>query len=271
MLLLLTTGAYAASSASYVGYLIWQRERLYAIAQAMLAAGLLLHTLAVAAAFIQSGHAPVANLRETLILAAWAVTGVFLSLQVRLPVKVLGAYAAPLATLIMVVGLQLPEAVGTDRSVLASVWLALHVITIFTGEAAFALACGLAVVYLVQEHAIKNKRHGFFYRRLPALERIDTAAYRCIAAGFSLHSLGLVTGFIYAHVVWGRMWSWDPKEVWAGVTWLLYAALLHQRLTVGWRGRRAAVMAIIGFAVVLFTFLGVNFLMQGHHGVFTGG
>jgi ABC-type transport system involved in cytochrome c biogenesis permease subunit len=82
-------------------------------------------------------------------------------------------------------------------------------------------------------------------------------------------TLGLVSGFVYAKSVWGNFWSWDPKEVWAGITWLLYAALLHQRLTVGWRGRRAAIMAIIGFAAVLFTFLGVNFLLEGHHGKFT--
>jgi ABC-type transport system involved in cytochrome c biogenesis permease subunit len=82
-------------------------------------------------------------------------------------------------------------------------------------------------------------------------------------------TFGLITGFVYAKAVWGRFWSWDPKEIWSGITWLLYAALLHQRLTVGWRGRRAAIMAIIGFAIILFTFLGVNFLLQGHHGEFT--
>jgi ABC-type transport system involved in cytochrome c biogenesis permease subunit len=82
-------------------------------------------------------------------------------------------------------------------------------------------------------------------------------------------SIGLVTGIVYAKAVWGRFWSWDPKEVWSAITWLLYAALLHERLTVGWRGRRAAIMAIIGFVVLLFTFFGVNFLLEGHHGTFT--
>ena len=75
--------------------------------------------------------------------------------------------------------------------------------------------------------------------------------------------------FVYARIAWGHFWSWDPKEVWATVTWLFYAALLHERLAVGWRGRRSAVMAIIGFAVILFTFLGVNLFMEGHHGEFT--
>jgi cytochrome c-type biogenesis protein CcsB len=137
------------------------------------------------------------------------------------------------------------------------------------GEASFALACGVGFLYLVQEHTIKSKTHGFFFKRLPSLELLDTTGYACIVTGFTMLTLGLITGFIYAKSVWGRFWSWDPKEVWSGITWLLYAALLHQRLTVGWRGRRAAIMAIIGFAVILFTFFGVNFLLQGHHGGFT--
>ncbi|MFO7707305.1 MAG: cytochrome c biogenesis protein CcsA, partial [Desulfobacterales bacterium] len=77
------------------------------------------------------------------------------------------------------------------------------------------------------------------------------------------------SGIDDAGLAWGRFWAWDPKEVWSGITWLVYAALLHERLVVGWRGRRAAIMAIIGLGVLLFTFLGVNFLLEGHHGVFT--
>ncbi|MCG2830968.1 MAG: cytochrome c biogenesis protein CcsA [Desulfobacteraceae bacterium] len=109
----------------------------------------------------------------------------------------------------------------------------------------------------------------FFFRRLPSLELLDTAGYTCIVVGFTMLTIGLATGLVYAKMVWGKFWSWDPKEVWSGITWLLYAALLHERLTVGWRGRKAAIMAIVGLAVLLFTFFGVNFLLKGHHGEFT--
>lgn len=119
------------------------------------------------------------------------------------------------------------------------------------------------------ENAIKSKRHRFFYKRLPSLELLDTTGYTCIMFGFLLLTVGLSTGFIYAKLVWGRLWGWDPKEVWSLITWLLYAALLHQRLSIGWRGRKSAIMAIIGFCVVLFTFFGVNFLLTGHHREFT--
>jgi len=98
---------------------------------------------------------------------------------------------------------------------------------------------------------------------------LDSSGYAGIVVGFTALTLGLITGFVYAKSVWGRFWSWDPKEVWAGVMWLFYAALLHERLTVGWRGRKAAIMSISGFGVLLFTFLGVNFLLEGHHEPFT--
>jgi ABC-type transport system involved in cytochrome c biogenesis permease subunit len=101
------------------------------------------------------------------------------------------------------------------------------------------------------------------------LDLLDTTGYICIISGFTLLTVGLIAGFVYAKSIWGKFWSADPKEIWSVITWLIYAILLHERLTVGWRGRRSAVMAIVGFMVVLFTFLGVNFLLKGHHGEFT--
>jgi len=199
----------------------------------------------------------------------WTVAGVFLVFQYRFQLKILGVYAAPLVSFVMVIAARFPNAPDQMNKTLNNLWLVVHVVAVFIGEASFALACGVGLLYLLQEHAIKSKKHGFFFRRLPSLELLDTTGYACILTGFAMLTFGLITGFVYAKAVWGRFWSWDPKEIWSGITWLLYAALLHQRLTVGWRGRRAAIMAIIGFAIILFTFLGVNFLLQGHHGEFT--
>ncbi len=136
-------------------------------------------------------------------------------------------------------------------------------------RAALAMACGAGVFYLIQDRAIKQKKHRFFYRRLPPLKLLDRAGYACLVTGFTMLTVGLITGTVYAGLVWGRLWAWDPKEIWSVITWLVYAALLHERLAVGWQGRRAAIMAIAGFGVLLFTFLGVNFLLEGHHGIFT--
>jgi cytochrome c-type biogenesis protein CcsB len=211
----------------------------------------------------------VGNLRETLSLAAWAVAGVFLVIPYKYNLKILGIFAAPLVTLIMIVVSLLPSAPAQVSNIFKNFWLISHVVAIFIGEASFALAGGLGVLYLTQENAIKTKKHRFFFKRLPSLDLLDITGYACIVVGFTLLTLGLITGFIYARSIWGRFWSWDPKEVWSGITWIFYAILLHERLTVGWRGRKSAIMAIIGFGVLIFTFLGVNLLLEGHHGEFT--
>ena len=267
--LTLVIGCYALSTVAYASYLFRQRDLLQRIGHGLMMVGFGVHSLSLGYAVLQYGALPARNLHETLSIAGWSVVGVYLLFQYRLHLKILGIYAAPLATLIMAVSASRSGLAAPAKPLLASVWLSLHIITIFVGEAALALACGIGLLYLLQERAIKTKQPGFFFKRLPSLELLDNAGYACIIAGFGLHTLGLITGFVYARAVWGSFWSWDPKEVWSGITWLLYAVLMHQRLTVGWRGRRAAAMAIIGFAIVVFTFVGVNFLLQGHHSEFT--
>jgi cytochrome c-type biogenesis protein CcsB len=139
------------------------------------------------------------------------------------------------------------------------------VIFAFLGNAIFTLTFCCSVMYLIQEHQLKSKKMGAITQRLPSLKVLDDLSYQSLTFGFPLLTLGIITGAIWADYAWGRYWNWDPKETWSLITWLLYAALLHQRLTVGWRGRKAAIMAIIGFMAVLFTFLGVNLLLPGLH------
>jgi cytochrome c-type biogenesis protein CcsB len=259
------------STAGYIAYLFSQKERLQKIGWVLLFAGFLIHSISIGYGYLQSGHLPVQNLHQTLSLAGWAIAGMFLFLKYRFNLKVLGIYAAPLVAIVMIICMRLP-AEGTvvqAKTLFSNIWLVSHVVIIFIGEAAFALACGAGLLYILQERAIKTKHHGFFFKRLPALELLDNTGYACIVIGFSLLTLGLITGFVYAKSIWGSFWSWDPKEVWSGIAWLIYAALLHGRLALGWRGRKAAIMSIIGFGILLFTFLGVNLLLTGHHGEFT--
>ena len=269
ILFVLAILCYMFSSAGYFAYLFLQRDLLQRVAFGLLSAGFVGQSIVIVWMFAVSGHMPVNNLHETLSLVAWALTGAFLGLHIKLPVKVLGLYVAPLATFLLLVAFQFPRELVQPQNLLKGFWLVVHIITIFIGDAAFALACGVGVLYLLQERSIKRKSPGFFFKRLPSLELLDNTGYACVVAGFTMLTIGLITGMVYAKNVWGRMWSWDPKEVWSAITWIFYAALLHERLTVGWRGRRAAIMAIVGFGVLLFTFFGVNFLLKGHHGQFT--
>ena len=269
ILLIITISLYGVSTAGFFAYLFLQDERLHWAGNYLLIAGFISHAAVVGYEYSISGHMPVHNLRGTLLVAGWTVVGVFLILQYKFHLKILGIYVAPLITLITFIASRVSSVPYQTENVFQSFWLIFHIITVFIGDAAFALACGVGLLYLVQERAIKTKIQGFFFRRLPSLERIDNTGYACIIMGFTMLTIGLITGLVYAKLIWGSFWSWDPKEVWSGITWMLYAALLHGRISMGWRGRKAAIMSIIGFGTLLFTFFGVNFFLMGHHGDFT--
>ena len=260
---------YFLSTLGYVLYFSIQKDVFRKIGQSALLIGFIIQTLVIGVEYFNAGQFPVQNLHETLAIMAWATAGVFMILGMKINLKILGAFVAPFVTILMIAALHFPNINAEQGALFKTIWLPLHIITVFTGEAAFAMAFFIGILYLVQENAIKAKKRGYFYKRLPSLELIDHTGYVCIIIGFTTITAGLITGMIYAKLVWGRFWGWDPKEVWSGISWLVYAILLHQRLTVGWRGRNAAVMAIIGFFILTFTFLGVNLLLGGHHGTFT--
>ncbi len=269
ILIIITILFYMLSTVAYFAYLFIQKDVAQRIGYYLILAGFACHTATIVFGFAKSGHLPVGNLRETLSLAGWAVAGGFLIFQYKFNLKILGIFAAPTISLIVVLATLVSSEPYQATNIFKNFWLISHVMAIFLGEAFFTLAAGLGVLYLIQENAIKTKQHRFFFKRLPSLDLLDSAGYACIVVGFSLLTLGLITGLVYAKSYWGRFWSWDPKEVWSAITWIFYAVLLHERLTVGWRGRKSAIMAIIGLGVLIFTFLGVNLLLEGHHGEFT--
>jgi cytochrome c-type biogenesis protein CcsB len=167
---------------------------------------------------------------------------------------VLGALVAPLATVAVVIASILPRPQVQLAPFLEGLWRTVHMGTLVLGNAALAIACLVGILYLIQERAIKDKRRGFFFSRLPSLKLLDTVGYASLVVGFPLLTFGIISGVIYAQIVRGQFWTWDPREIFAAITWLVYAALVHERLVVGWRGTRAAVMTIVGFAILLFTF-----------------
>jgi len=159
----------------------------------------------------------------------------------------------------------LPAPQGAVSPLLKGFWLTVHICLTLTGYAALALAGLGGILYLIQERQIKSKRFGFFHRRLPSLSQLDNLNYWCLTAGFPLLTAGIISGSLYAQHTQGRFFSWDPKEILTFIAWLIYAVLLHERLTVGWRGRRAALLAICGLIVLLCTFVGANLWLTGYH------
>ena len=261
----ITTLLYAVGTVGYLIYVIRTEKAIHRIAYGFLLAGFLSHTLELAMLVSQIRQMPVTTLPQTFSLFAWAIVGSYLAFQLKFNIRILGTFVSPLAVVFMLLSSAIPGQVIPNSKLFKSFWLTLHVATMFIGMAIFALAFCAGIMYLLQERQIKSKSFGLLYRRLPSLEVLDSLNYVCLTFGFPLITIGLISGFVYAGAVWQSFWHWDPKEILSVVTWLIYAVLLHERLAVGWRGRRAAIMAIIGFSVILVTFVGTSVILKVHH------
>src|SRR3989449_940876 len=148
---------------------------------------------------------------------------------------------------------------------LNSYWIYIHVSITLTSYAAFAMAGGLGVMYLLKERAESRGRRGTIYDTFPSLEKIDELGYKSVMIGFPLLAFGVILGAMWANYAWGGYWSWDPKETWSLIVWLIYGAYIHARMNRGWEGHRAALYQVFGFGMVIFCFWGVNFLLSGLH------
>lgn len=261
----ITTLLYSVGTVGFLIYVIRTEKVIHRIAYGFLLAGFLSHTLGLAMLVSQLRQMPVTTLPQTFSLFAWAIVGSYLAFQLKFNIRILGTFVSPLAVVFMLLSSAIPGRVIPNSQLFKSFWLTLHVATMFIGMAIFALAFCAGIMYLLQERQIKSKSFGLLYRRLPSLEVLDSLNYVCLTFGFPLITIGLISGFVYAGAVWQSFWHWDPKEILSVVTWLIYAVLLHERLAVGWRGRRAAIMAIIGFSVILVTFVGTSVILEVHH------
>lgn len=205
------------------------------------------------------GYVPLSNLYESLIFFGLAIAGIYLFWELKLQKKVFGSLIFILNALIMAFA-----SFVTDSSIkplvpaLKSNWLIAHVITCFLGYAAFAIAFVIGIFYLLSNSS-------FVQKHLPERSQLENFMYKTMLFGFLWLTLGIITGAIWADQAWGNYWSWDPKETWSLITWLIYAGALHAKIIRGWYGKKMALLSIIGFIAVLFTYFGVNFLLSGLH------
>jgi cytochrome c-type biogenesis protein CcsB len=265
LLLKSTTILYLVGALFYLYFIVTLRERGARLGRMFLLIGGFLHLLGFCMRFVEAGHTPITNLFESLSFFALVIVGVFLLTEIRYKLRVLGAFVAPLAFLFSLLSAFQQSELQKLNPALNSSWLPVHVIVLFIAYAFFAVAFAAGLMYLMQERQVKGKRMGAIFQRLPSLDVLDEINYRCLTIGFPMLTIGIITGSLWAQNAWGTYWSWDPKETASLATWLVYAALLHGRLTVGWRGRKAAILAIVGFLLVVFTFLGINLLPAGKH------
>lgn len=216
------------------------------------------------------GHIPVSNLYEVFILFAIITALIYLYYEIRYETRALGGFV--LLVISASVGFLLWYHFEKDASeikplvpALQSYWMKIHVPANFVGYGAFALAAMVGTAYLITDSALRKNPNGLIAKRLPSLDMMDDVMHKSIALGFAFFTIATVLGAMWAAEAWGGYWSWDPKETWALIVWLNYAAWLHMRLMKGLRGTPLAWWAVIGLFVTLFAFLGVNMFLSGLH------
>lgn len=265
---LLALSCYFASAAVFATERIGAASRWSNDAAAWLGAGAGLQLIEFAIGAVQTGNLPVTNFAQSLSFLAWLTALAGLILIVRFKMPVVGTFVAPIVFIVLgAATLTMRDRRLTMPATLRSAWLPVHVTLAFLGYALFVLAAGVSLVYLVYERRLKAKRLSLNDTRpAPSLEKLDRVNYHLLGWGFLMLTLAIVSGAIWADTIWGHFWSWEPQESWSLAIWLLYAALLESRLTIGWRGRRAAALTIILFSVLVGSFLGVSLVTPGKHG-----
>lgn len=258
----------------FLGYLIFAASRnriIGTLSTSLLIIGLVIHSGGLLARWLEThqtgyGYVPLSNMYESLIFFSWTIVLIYLILEFKYQQKIIGIFITPFAFLAIALTSIVP---GIDAKItplmpaLKSNWLAIHVTTCFFGYASFAVSFGVSVLYLIRDRKGSPKEGG--PKWLPSTPVLDEINYKSIVIGFPMLSLGIITGAAWANYAWGGYWSWDPKETWSLITWFVYAAFLHARFTKDWRGRKAAILSIVGFAAVLFTYFGVNYIISGLH------
>ena len=266
----LTTLLFGVASVNYVAALYGKKETIARIGTWVCIAAAVVSTAAIGVRWAESykmgiGRIPVTNLYESLVFFAWSVNLFYLVVEWKYKSRTFGAFVMPIAFGTMLFALTNESSIQPLVPALQSYWLHAHVITCFVGYAAFAVSAGVAVMFLMKAKREERKVTGGVVGLFPSTKILDDLVYKAIVWGFPFLTAGIITGAAWANYAWGTYWSWDPKETWSLIVWLVYAAFLHARVTRGWHGRRAAILSIVGFLATIFCYLGVNLVLSGLH------
>ena len=267
IILSVTTFVYGLAAFLYIVSWVFKKEAPGKLALWTAVLGLAGNTAGIILRWIESyqmgiGHAPLSNLYESLVFFSWTILIIYLFVERKYKNRTIGAFVTPLAFFAMAYASLHNNSIQPLIPALKSNWLIAHVITCFIGYAAFAIALGTSCMYLIKKRDTEGK--SLLLKRFPEPNTIDELTYQMIMLGFLFLSIGIITGAVWANSAWGRYWGWDPKETWSLITWFIYATVLHAKMMRGWHGKRIAYLSIAGFAAVLFTYFGVNWLPGLH-------
>jgi cytochrome c-type biogenesis protein CcsB len=290
--------AYLAGMLASFHYLAFRRKPVWVVAIGATCVGLVAHLLSIVGRGAAAGRIPLGNMYEySLLLSFLVVLAYLLFVEGAAKVRTLGGFVLSFAVITMAVAV-LFLYVGPEPLIpaLNSYWREIHVSSMIVSSSLLALGSVITILYLAKERRERRLaasvppimggsvgledapphfeagadepaapsgpiRRGL----LPSAATLDRLAYRMIAFGFPIWTFGIITGAIWAESAWSRYWGWDPKETWSFITWVVFAGYLHARATSGWKGRRAAVVALVGFASLLVTYYAVNLWIVGLH------
>ncbi|MGZ4152144.1 MAG: c-type cytochrome biogenesis protein CcsB [Actinomycetota bacterium] len=293
-------GAYIVAAVAYFFHLAFRRTPAWALGITAASVGVSAHVVSIVSRGIAADRVPWGNMYEySSLLSLLVVLGYLVVVEGIYKVRTLGGFPLTFAILTMAVAVAFLY-VGPAPLVpaLNSYWIKIHVVAAISGSSLFALGCVITILYLVKERAerrgapplkpimggsteLDDEVAPYFERGadepaaipapparrgiLPSAEVLDRIAYRTIAFAFPIWTFAVIAGAIWAEQAWGRYWGWDPKETWSFITWVIFAGYLHARATSGWKGRRAAVIAMVGFVSLLITYYAVNLWIVGLH------
>ena len=261
---------YAVGTILFAVGAVFRKERVLSVALWISLAGLIPHTLAVIIRWVAVGHGPYLGFYEVVSSYAWfSVVVLGLLSWWRPGLKVLGVIIMPVAFLMLGGAMLAPNSPLAVTPTLASWWLNIHVTFAKLSYTSFIAAFAVGVVYLIRDR--KPGDGTGVLDKLPPQEVLDDLIYRVVGIGFIFLSIMIVAGAIWANEAWGRYWGWDPIETWSLISWIVYAVYLHLRLTMGWRGKRSAIYAVVALPVMLFTLIGVPLAYNSIHGAYLKG
>lgn len=253
---------YCLSMVCYFIFFMFRREKLSNYGSILVKAGVIFHTIALTTRAVEASRLPLANQYEFATSFAWGIAVTFVGFEWKYKFKALGTFVTPLLLLVAFYAALQSRDIRPLMPALQSNWITIHVSTAIFSYGAFAIACGVSIMYLIRD---KLSQDAFISNHMPSLEMLDLISYRAIALGFIMLTVVIISGAIWADKAWGRYWQWDPKETWSFITWVIYSIYLHVRLSKGWKDKKAAWFAVLGFAAILFTYIGVNTLLVGYH------
>jgi cytochrome c-type biogenesis protein CcsB len=259
--LLFTLGLYAVGALHVLLHALTRRRLLSTWSVTATLAGFALHTASLSQRWTEVGHFPVVGLHDGASFLAWTTVLAFLATYVRTRVDALGLAVYPVAFALVLIATLAPTSEREDP-ILQSLFLPIHTMLALLGYGALFVAATMGMFYLIQERELKARAPRAFYYLIPSLERCDSIGGRSVSLGFAFLTLAIVTGVLWSRAAKGVYWTWDAKGWAATIAWLIYVVLIVARRRSGWGGRRAALLGMLGFVAVVFTFAWMTLLSE---------